>query len=379
VTNYDADPYHYSFAESEWLAAIAQQVERAGAGSPQGLRMLVLARRVKFDNACRRTGTVAKPPSRWHGGSTPWNMGWLTNFHRTQSSNSAEHRAGSRDRGADCRVRTTGRHVAQRNWIAWPPSQFADRWSSSLCTSYGGGLGCRDVLHGERLRDCLAAHARRAHSDQARLIYPPLWASMALLLAVYVPVLAWSDDPGLRGYALQEVLAQPNPLPNILTAMTLGNYLVGTAPVNGVAWTLIIDVLFYTLVASLLPLLKTRPRTAIPSPGVPALLQVVRGANSVVFAGSHRVSVSYMFLGSRSTRWTARIGTPSSFRRRSGDSFTARATPRCNHLYTLVDYVSRAWFLSPSPRFTKSISRISMFFASAIAVSQSRRIPGFWR
>ena len=46
VTNYDADPYHYSFAEFESLAAIAQmKVERIGAwGHPRDQRMLSFSR-----------------------------------------------------------------------------------------------------------------------------------------------------------------------------------------------------------------------------------------------------------------------------------------------------------------------------------------------
>ena len=204
----------------------------------------------------------------------------------------------------------------ERNHIAWPPSQFADRWifEPLHIMTHGGGLAVAMffMVSGFVIVYVAQRETRRAFTIRRVLrIYPPLWASMALLLAVYVPVLAWSDDPGLRGYALQEVLAQPNPLRHILTAMTLGNYLVGTPPVNGVAWTLIIEVLFYALVALLLPLLKSRPRTAIcVAFGVLAMLQAVRGANTVVFLlAVNGVSVSYMFLGSLVYfRWTGRIG-----------------------------------------------------------------------
>ena len=46
VTNYDADPYHYSLAEFEWLAEIAQlKVEQLGAwGHPRDQRMLSFSR-----------------------------------------------------------------------------------------------------------------------------------------------------------------------------------------------------------------------------------------------------------------------------------------------------------------------------------------------
>ena len=204
----------------------------------------------------------------------------------------------------------------ERNRIAWPPSQFADRWifEPLHIMTHGGGLAVAMffMVSGFVIVYVAQRETRRAFTIRRALrIYPPLWMSMVLLLAVYVPVLAWSDDPGLRGYALQEVLAQPNPWRHILTAMTLGNYLVGTPSVNGVAWTLIIEVLFYALVALLLPLLKTRPRTAIcvAFAGL-ALLQAVRGANTVVFLlAVNGVSVGYMFLGSLVyLRWSGRIG-----------------------------------------------------------------------
>jgi peptidoglycan/LPS O-acetylase OafA/YrhL len=82
--------------------------------------------------------------------------------------------------------------------------------------------------------------------------------------------------------------------------MTLLNYLVGTPPINGVAWTLIIEVLFYALVALMLPLLKAWPRLGIACAfGVLVLLQAVAHAHSIVFLlAVNGVYVTYMFLGS---------------------------------------------------------------------------------
>jgi len=115
----------------------------------------------------------------------------------------------------------------------------------------------------------------------------------------------------LRGYALQEVLDQPNPWPYVAAAMTLANYLLGTPAVNGVAWTLIIEVFFYATVALLLPLLKTRPRVAIVVAfvGLALLQQVARSSAFVFLLAVNGVYVCYLFLGSLIyLRWAGRIG-----------------------------------------------------------------------
>jgi peptidoglycan/LPS O-acetylase OafA/YrhL len=107
------------------------------------------------------------------------------------------------------------------------------------------------------------------------------------------------------------VLQSANPWPYVLAALTLGNYLIGTPPVNGVAWTLIIEVLFYLTVLLLLPLLKARPRTAIvlAFAGL-ALLQAIARTNAVVFlVAVNGVYVTFLFLGSLVyLRWAQKIG-----------------------------------------------------------------------
>lgn len=146
---------------------------------------------------------------------------------------------------------------------------------------------------------------------RALRIYPPLWLSIAFLLAAFIPALALSDAPGLRGFQINQVLDQANPIPYVLAAMTLGNYLIGTPAVNGVAWTLIVEVLFYLAVLALLPLLRTRPHAAIVAAfaGL-VLLHAFAKVNAVVFlVAVNGVYVAYLFLGTLVyLRWAQRIG-----------------------------------------------------------------------
>lgn len=155
--------------------------------------------------------------------------------------------------------------------------------------------------------------SRRSFAIRRALrIYPPLWVSIVVLVGAYSVALAHSDALGLRGWGVNTVLAQDEPLPYILLAMTLGNYLVGTPPVNGVAWTLVIEVMFYVAVFLLLPLLRARPRTAIVVAfAALALLQAAaRAGGAVLFlVAVNGVYVTYLFLGSLVyLRWAGRIG-----------------------------------------------------------------------
>lgn len=155
--------------------------------------------------------------------------------------------------------------------------------------------------------------SRRAFAIRRALrIYPPLWVSIALLLVAWSVALANSDALGLRGWGVNTVLAQDEPLPYILLALTLSNYLVGTPPVNGVAWTLVIEVMFYLAVFLLLPLLRTRPRAAIAVAfAALALLQAsARAGGPVLFlVAVNGVYVTYLFLGSLVyLRWAGKVG-----------------------------------------------------------------------
>jgi peptidoglycan/LPS O-acetylase OafA/YrhL len=153
--------------------------------------------------------------------------------------------------------------------------------------------------------------ARAFAVRRALRIFPPLWVSIALLLACYAPALALTDAPGIRGFAINQVLAEASPWPYVLAAATLVNYLIGTPPVNGVAWTLIIEVLFYVSVLALLPLLRSRPRTAmVVAFAALSLLQAVAKANAFVFlVAVNYVYVTFLFLGTLVyLRYAQRIG-----------------------------------------------------------------------
>ena len=204
----------------------------------------------------------------------------------------------------------------QRNGVSWLPAQLADRWifEPLHLMTHGGGMAVAlfFLVSGFVIVYVAQRETRREFAIRRALrIYPPLWLSIILVLVIYTLAFAWSDNPGLRGYAVDEVLAQANPWPYIIAAMTLGNYLAGTPSVNGVAWTLVIEVFFYTIVAVLLPLLKARPRVAMcVAFGALALLQIVAHANAVVFLlAVNGVYVTYLFLGSLIyLRWAGRIG-----------------------------------------------------------------------
>jgi len=193
----------------------------------------------------------------------------------------------------------------QRNGVSWLPAQLADRWifEPLHVMMHGGGMAVAMffLVSGFVIFHVAQRETRREFSVKRALrIFPPFWMSIVLLLAAYGMVLATNSSSGMRGLALETALAQPNPWPDILAATTLLNYLVGTPPINGVAWTLIIEVLFYALVALMLPLLKAWPRLGIGCAlGFLVLLQAVAHAHPVVFLlAVNGVYVTYMFLGS---------------------------------------------------------------------------------
>ena len=203
-----------------------------------------------------------------------------------------------------------------RNNVSFAPAQAIERWvfQPLALMQHGGAFAVAlFFMVSGFIIVCVGVResARTFVIRRALRIYPPLWVSIALLLAVFTLALAVSDAPGLRGFAINEVLAKPEPLPYVLAAMTLLNYLIGTPAVNGVAWTLIIEVLFYLAVLALLPLLRSRPRIAI---GVAlaglVLLQVVAKTNAVVFLlAVNGTYVAYLFLGTLVyLRYAQRVG-----------------------------------------------------------------------
>lgn len=204
----------------------------------------------------------------------------------------------------------------QRNAVAWRPAELADRWFFEPLNimMHGGGYAVAlfFMVSGFVIVYVAQRETRREFVIRRALrIFPPLWVSIVLLLLAYLAVLAFSSAPALRAYAVTEVLAKPNPAPYILAAMTLANYLLGTPPVNGVAWTLIIEVLFYIHVAVLLPVFRTRPRLAIGIAfGALLLVQVYARVHWMVFLLAVNLTyVTFLFLGSLVyLRWADRIG-----------------------------------------------------------------------
>jgi peptidoglycan/LPS O-acetylase OafA/YrhL len=204
----------------------------------------------------------------------------------------------------------------QRNNVAFVPAQMIERWvfEPLALMQHGGAFAVAlfFMVSGFIIVCVGTRESRRTFAIRRALrIYPPLWLSIALLLAAFVPALALSDAPGLRGFQINEVLARDNPLPYVAAAMSLVNYLIGTPAVNGVAWTLVIEVLFYAVVLALLPLLRARPRTAIAVAfaGL-VLLQAFAKVNGFVFlVAINGVYVGYLFLGTLVyLRWSQQIG-----------------------------------------------------------------------
>lgn len=86
-------------------------------------------------------------------------------------------------------------------------------------------------------------------------IYPPFIVSVMLIFASNLLYSHLSGSTyGVSDHSRQDVL----------WAMTLLNYMRGRQqPVNGVAWTLVIEMLFYLVCFLLLPLVQRRPRIAL--------------------------------------------------------------------------------------------------------------------
>jgi peptidoglycan/LPS O-acetylase OafA/YrhL len=99
---------------------------------------------------------------------------------------------------------------------------------------------------------------------RALRIYPPLIISI-VLIAICNRAYVYS---GLIGSSVgSHLMYDPSianmPVTNIALAMTLLNYFrVQQNPVNGVAWTLVIEMIFYALCFCILPLLRRSPRIA---------------------------------------------------------------------------------------------------------------------
>lgn len=86
-------------------------------------------------------------------------------------------------------------------------------------------------------------------------IYPPFCMSIVLLVSIFI-LLKYLNIPTTN-------LAEPRTIMNVLASATLANYLLGLPSINGVAWTLIIEIIFYIWVALLLGILYKRPYSSV--------------------------------------------------------------------------------------------------------------------
>ena len=92
-------------------------------------------------------------------------------------------------------------------------------------------------------------------------IYPPLIVSIVAIYALQRGLHAFAvGADGSAGYLNYDRNIAEMPLRHVLLSMTLLNYVIPRpGAVNGVAWTLVIEMIFYALCLLALPLLKRRP------------------------------------------------------------------------------------------------------------------------
>ena len=138
----------------------------------------------------------------------------------------------------------------ERNKVAFAPAQFVERWVFEPLglMQHGGAFAVAlfFMVSGFIIVCVGVRESPRTFAIRRALrIYPPLWVSILLLLAAFIPALALSDSPGLRGFQINEVLAKENPR-SLRAGGDVARQLSDRTPaVNGVAWTLIVEVLFY--------------------------------------------------------------------------------------------------------------------------------------
>ena len=144
----------------------------------------------------------------------------------------------------------------QRHRRSWIPLRTVQDWVThplGVIQDMGWiGVVLFFLVSGYIISEVGIRETRRAFAIKRFLrVYPPLWASFAIIIGVEFVKRAM-ERPHIH-YSLDQVL----------WASTLLNYVNGVTAVNGVAWSLIIEVLFYALVLTLLPLLARRPILAV--------------------------------------------------------------------------------------------------------------------
>ena len=203
--------------------------------------------------------------------------------------------------------------------VHWSPAVKAEQWifGPLQLMMHGGGLAVSMFFLVSGFVIVLVAQRETLNQfivRRALRIFPPLWASMILLLLVGGVLFAFGVELPGTANSFVDLFRQATPWTDLLAAATLTNYIFSTPPVNGVAWTLIIEVLFYLSVASLLPLLKTRPRLALGITFTVILfLQLFARVHALLFMLTvNMVYVAFLFLGSLLyLRWANRIDTVS--------------------------------------------------------------------
>jgi peptidoglycan/LPS O-acetylase OafA/YrhL len=202
----------------------------------------------------------------------------------------------------------------EQNRLTWRPARLIEEWvfGPMRVMMHGGGFAVALFFLVSGFVIVYVAQretVRQFTTRRVLRIFPPLWVSMAVLAAVSWLVQTRSTEAGLQGYASQPILDHPS-WRHLLAAMTLTNYLFDTPQINGVAWTLLIEVLFYTFIALLLPLVQRRPVVALCAAfACLVLLQVESRRSSFVFLlNVNGVYVTFLFLGSLVYfRWAKRI------------------------------------------------------------------------
>lgn len=210
-------------------------------------------------------------------------------------------------------------------WLGWAkvrflPAELLQRWvfGPLHLMQHGGALGVALFFLLSGFVISLAAQRERAAVFTLRRllrIYPPLWASIAFIFALYGLLRLAQPETGLWQHLFVPAGLRSVPdVPHVLASMSLLNYLVAWPPINGVAWTLIIEMLFYLWVALLIVPWRRWPRMALTISGLAlALLQWQAHASATVFLlAVNGVYVSYLLLGACwYFLWSGRIGWPS--------------------------------------------------------------------
>ncbi|MDD2746869.1 MAG: acyltransferase [Acidithiobacillus ferrooxidans] len=203
--------------------------------------------------------------------------------------------------------------------LHWGPAVFVNRWVFTPLgiMMHGGALGVALFFLLSGFVISMAAQRENRWQfflRRALRIFPPFWVSVAFIIAMYG--LLWTAHAWVGGDWVGRLFTPPGLLvsldiSHLLANVSLLNYLLGWPPINGVAWTLIIEALFYLWAGLILPLLQTRPRAALfLSWTAIALLQWQAHAGMHIYLlAANAVYLTFLFLGvCLYFFWAGRIG-----------------------------------------------------------------------